>query len=208
MKIQRDLTKDFIIDGKRKIRDILLNDEDIVELLKDDIPDDELAKIKSVDNPFIEYGYVMPYIFVPTVQTKESCYVCMKLDEEILDPSNPYVSTKYATFVLFCSPKRQNIEIGANRLDVLSYCIKDIFNWSNPLGSAWMLEEDSESVLTSQYIARTLDFRSIGVSMRNRSKTGENKINGKGMTTLNHTDLNTAIKRNSHGVEVYDDSDL
>lgn len=206
MKLERSLSDDFVIESKRRIRDLLVNDVDIATLLRDDIPQEELDKIDRIDNPFIDFGYIMPYIFVPTAQTRDTCYVCYKLNGEAINPYNPYKLTHYLTFVVFCSPKKQDTDMMANRVDAIAYCIKDIFEWGSPLGMSWSVYEDVESVLTAGYIARTLTFRAADVNIQ----THKNSTAGRsGLTYPNYDKhINPAIKRTRHGTTEYDDSEL
>ena len=214
IELKRDYESDFIIQSKRRLRDLLLSDTDIVELLKDDIPEEELNKLNMVDHPYIGYSYVVPFPFIPTAQTKEACYICMKIDTELFDLNNPYSEVHYITLTIFCSPVRQDFKQGINRLDALAYCLVDLFEFSNPLGLEWQLTENIENVLTAAgsagFLARNLEFRSMGVAIKNRAK---NKAKGNRSGLINvyadpNSSINIAMTRDRNGVEKYDDTNL
>lgn len=214
IQLQRDYEADFVISSKRKLRDIILSDSDIVELLKDDIPEEELKKMNMVDHPYIGYSYVIPFPFVPTALTKETCYICMKIDTELFDYMNPYSTTHYITLTIFCSPVRQDFKQGINRLDALAYCIIDLFQMSNPLGFEWLLTENIENVLTAAgsagFLARNLEFRSAGVAIKNRARN-KNIGSRSGLQNIYgdpNSSINPAMQRDRHGVERYDDTNL
>lgn len=204
----RDIEDSWTISAKRNVRSILLSDSDILELLKDDISEEDAAKLSSVDNPFTAYERVFPYIYVPTAQTREGCYVCFKIDEEIDDWNNPYGFTRYIMFVVFCSPAYMDTGLGANRVDILAHCIQDIFEFSNPLGLEWYLQESIESVLTSNYIERSLLFRSNTIKVKTRSRDGKAKSIDGLVNPYVNTNINPAMIRNNQGVELYSDINL
>lgn len=214
LNLQRDYDFDFTISAKRRLRDILLGDRDITELLKDDITEEELSKLNMVDHPYIGYSYIVPFPFIPVALTRETCYICMKVDTELYDLDNPFSEVHYITLTVFCSPVRQDFKQGMNRLDALAYCLIDIFEFSNPLGLEWQLTENTENVLTAAgsagFLARNLEFRSMGVAIKNRAK---NKKVGSRSGLMNpyadpDNGINPAVKRNAHGTEIYSDEDL
>lgn len=203
----RQFENDFLITAKRRMRDIVLYDKDIQALLTDNsgnslIPDDSNYKL---------YEGVFPYIFAPTVQIYDTCYICFKLDQFKPVTDNPMITTYRMTFVVFCSVKLQETGIMANRVDCIGYCLKDIFSGSAPLGLTWELDSDFESILTSGYVARTLEFVSTGIN-RTKKVKHEDTRDELGYLRKAYTnagrELNEAIYPNSHGLDVYDDSEL
>lgn len=203
----RDFANDFLINAKRRIRDIILYDKDIEALLTDNngnslVPD---------DNYYKAYEGVFPYIFVPTAQMQDTCYICYKLDQFKPISDNPYITTYRISFVIFCSVKLQDTGIMANRTDCVGYCLKDLFMGSAPLGFTWELDSDYESILKSGYIARTIELVSTGMNRTKKVKNGESRDESgflrKAYLNANK-ELNEAIYPNDHGLEIYDSSDL
>lgn len=212
--LERDYDFDFVISAKRRIRDILLADHDVTELLKDDISEEELSKLNMVDHPYIGYSYIVPFPFIPVALTKETCYICMKVDTELYDLDNPFSEVHYIVFTIFCSPVRQDFKQGINRLDALAYCLVDLFEFSNPLGLEWQLTENIENVLTAAgsagFLSRTLEFRSMGVATKNRAKNkkvGSRSGLSNPYTNVDDT-INPAMMRDRQGVEKYTDVNL
>lgn len=203
----RNFENDFIITAKRRMRDIILYDKDIQNLLTDNAG----KSLIPTDNNYKSYEGVFPYIFVPTVQIHDVCYICYKLDQFKPVTDNPLITTYRATFVVFCSVKLQETGMMANRVDCIGYCIKDLFGGSAPLGLTWDIDSDFESILTSGYVARTLEFVSTGINRTKKTKHGDTR-DELGYLRAAYAnagkELNEAIYPDGLGSVVYDDTDL
>lgn len=203
----RNFENDFLITAKRRMRDIILYDKDIQNLLTDNAG----KSLIPTDNNYKSYEGVFPYIFVPTVQIHDVCYICYKLDQFKPVTDNPLITTYRATFVVFCSVKLQETGMMANRVDCIGYCIKDLFGGSAPLGLTWDIDSDFESILTSGYVARTLEFVSTGINRTKKTKHGDTR-DELGYLRAAYAnagkELNEAIYPDGLGSVVYDDTDL
>lgn len=203
----RNFENDFLITAKRRMRDIILYDKDIQNLLTDSTG----KSLIPTDSNYKSYEGIFPYIFVPTVQIHDVCYICYKLDQFKPVTDNPLITTYRATFVVFCSVKLQETGMMANRVDCIGYCIKDLFGGSAPLGLTWDIDSDFESILTSGYVARTLEFVSTGINRTKKTKHGDTR-DELGYLRAAYAnagkELNEAIYPDGLGSVVYDDTDL
>lgn len=203
----RKFEDDFVITAKRRIRDIVLYDKDIQNLLTDN----KGNSLIPTDSMYKSYEGIFPYIFVPTGLVQDVCYICYKLDQFKPVTDNPLVTTYRVTFVVFCSVKLQETGMMANRVDCIGYCLKDLFGGSAPLGLTWETDSDFESILTSGYVCRTLEFVSTGI---NRTKKVKHEDTRDELGYLRKAyanagrELNEAIYPDTHGLDIYDDSGL
>lgn len=195
----RDLEKDPIITLKRKIDDILKADDDIIKLLKDR---NGITPLYA-NGESMQYDGIYPFVFVPEVQSQDKCYICYKVDYELVETSKKFNITHIVTFVTFCSVQKQDTGMRCNRVDAIAFCIRDLFQGHNPHGFTWDLIEDEESVLTTGYIARTLQFR-----YKNPNRVPNTTFRDKGghLAKIEH-DVNDAIITNRNGTVIYTDPD-
>lgn len=182
----RDLEDDFIITCKRRIRDVLTNDTDIPLLLRD-----ADGSVLYDENSNENYDGIYPFVFVPTTQSEETCYICFQISSYTPEGWNPYYKNYNITFVVFCSARKEGTGMEANRTDAISYCIKDIFNWSNIMGLTWELRTDEESILTTGYIARTMIFYSQAYAPQTHSA---NTRSDDGYLRKELRNVNTAVE--------------
>lgn len=197
---KRDFEKDSIVTIKRKIGDILRSDDDIIKLLRER---DGITPLYA-EGELAEYDGIYPFVFVPEVQAQDKCYICYKVDYDIIETSKPYLISHIVTFVTFCSIQKQDTGMGCNRVDAISYCIRDLFQGRNPHGFTWDLWENEESVLTTGYIARTLEFRYLNPNMP--PKTLHRDYGGY-LAKIEH-DVNDAVAMNTFGTVIYTDPDI
>lgn len=195
----RDFEKDPIITLKRKIDEILRADDDIVKLLMDR---DGITPLYEEDKLF-EYNGIYPFIFVPEVQTQDKCYICYKVDYDMIETSKKWNITHIITFVTFCSVQKQNTGMRCNRVDAIAFCLMDLFQNKNPHGFTWTLMENEETILTTGYVARTLQFR-----YKNPNRVPKTTIrDGAGYLAKIEHDVNDAMVTNRNGTVVYTDPD-
>lgn len=198
----RRLEDDFIITAKRRIREILQADDDIMKLLKDR---DGITPLFSSVDFNKEYEGIYPFIFVPDTQSQDNCYICYQISSFLGDESNSYMNTYEITFVTFCSVKKENTGMGANRTDAIGYCLRHLFTGNSPLGLSWTLTENEESIVTAGYIARTLTFYSKAPSMTVNSSSRERDSNG--FIRKVRKDPNTMMELSNDTVKVYQDQE-
>lgn len=203
-RFSREFEKDFIITVKRKVRDVLCADSDIKKLLYD--RDGITPLFNDADGERgEEYNGVYPYVFVPETQARDRCYICTKVDIFTPDVRHPHKTQMEIAFVVFCSVAKQDTGMYASRTDAISYCIKDLFGWSNVHGLTWILHEDEETILTSGYVARTITFYSKAYN--DSAPRIERDSNGYSKKIYADGD-NPAVTPNRFGTVIYDDTDL
>ena len=151
--MKRDIQniEDDIVRKKRIIGQMLYSDPDIIEVL---------------DNPELdpscpeEYMYVniYPFIRIPGTQDTSRNYITFMLDD--MEPSqfNKAMKSQFLKVVIFVHKDLNKTKWGAERHDLLSYLVKDVFHLSNSLGLQLTLKSDREGVTDTDYCTRTLQF--------------------------------------------------
>ena len=152
----RDINKidDDIIRKKRIIAKMLYSDPDIIEVLGN----------KDIDPTCPEeimYKNIYPFIRVPGIQDVSGSYITYMLDD--IDPGriNSNMKSQHLKIVIFVHQDLVETEYGAERHDVLSFLIKDIFHLSNALGLKLKLISNKEGFTDTNYCTRTLHFETI-----------------------------------------------
>ena len=144
---------DEIIRAKRLIRDRLCNDEDIVEILHN-------VELEKNEAPPDEYFGTNIYAFirVPGVADTVKNYICFSIDDMEDVYRNDVMKVQYVQFVIFCNAEDINTPYGIERHDLLAYLIRDLFNWSDMLGTQMKLISNREGITDTNYYTRTLKF--------------------------------------------------
>lgn len=144
---------DDIIRAKRLIRDRLCNDEDIVEILHN-------VELEKNEAPPDEYfgTNIFAFIRVPGVADTVDNYICFSIDDMEDVYRNDVMKIQYVQFVIFCNAEDINTQYGIERHDLLAYLIRDLFNWSDMLGTQMKLISNREGITDTNYYTRTLKF--------------------------------------------------
>lgn len=143
---------DDIICKKRIIKEILYNDPDIIELL--DNPD------LDPDSPDEYLGVnIFPAVHIEPVQSTVQNFICFDIDDVDVNDQNGMMKEQQCTFRVFCHEDDLSTPYGAERHDLLGYCIRDNFQWSNILGYQLRLTYDVSGTTDTRYVCRTLKFR-------------------------------------------------
>ena len=151
--MRREIQKvdDDIIEIKRKIKQMLIADSDILEALNNpeidiDSPDEFL------DNNI--YGFIR----VPTTQDTVRNFICFTVDDIEDHRYNSHFKVQQIQFVCICHLEDMTTDFGVDRHDLLGYLVRDVFNWSNEFGKQFKLVYNKESTIDSDYYCRTLKF--------------------------------------------------
>jgi hypothetical protein len=155
--------EDDIITMKRLIKQRLIEDPDILEVLNNknldlDSPDEFL------DNNI--YGYVR----VPKIQEVAGSYICFTVDDIEENRWNEVMKKQYVQFHAICHLDVMKTDYGIDRHDLLGYCIRDIFNWSNIFGLQFKLVENKERAVDGDYYCRTLVFEATKPNSLNKAR--------------------------------------
>lgn len=143
---------DDIIQKKRIIKETLYSDPDIIELLNNPSLDPESPDEYLGVNIFAA-------IHIEPVQSTVQNFICFDIDDVDITDKNKIMKEQVCTFRVFCHEDDLMTKYGAERHDLLGYCIRDNFQWSNILGNQLKLTYDVSGTTDTRYVCRTLKFR-------------------------------------------------
>lgn len=150
----RDIQKvdDDIIEIKRKVKQMLISDTDILEALHN--PDIDM------DSPdeFLDNN-IFGFIRIPTTQDTVRNFICFTVDDIEEHRFNGLFKVQQIQFTCICHLDDMKTDFGIDRHDLLSYIVRDIFHWSNEFGKQFKLVYNKESTIDSDYYCRTLKFQ-------------------------------------------------
>ena len=142
---------DDIIRKKRIIGEMLYSDPDIIEVLNNTELDPNCPE---------EYLYknIYPFIRVPGIQDESKNFITFMLDDMESTPSNKSMKSQFLKVVIFVHKNLVETQWGAERHDLLSYLVRDVFHLSNKLGLQLKLVYNREGFTDTEYCTRTLHF--------------------------------------------------
>ena len=159
---------DDIIEMKRQIKQKLIADVDIPEALHN--PDIDL------DSPdeFLDNN-IFGFIRIPTTQDTVRNFICFTVDDIEDHSYNTHMKIQQVQFTCICHLDDIKTEFGIDRHDLISYLVRDVFNWSNDLGKQFKLVYNKESTIDSDYYCRTLRFeRDITNNLKKATRSNQN----------------------------------
>ncbi|HAU86150.1 MAG TPA: hypothetical protein DCW90_11845 [Lachnospiraceae bacterium] len=143
---------DDISQMKRLIRNKLISDPDIIEVL------DNCELDPSCPDDYLNTN-IFAYVRIPGVQDVAKNFICFAVDD-IEEAEESYVmKVQQVQFVVFCHADTIKTNYGIERHDLLGYLIRDIFEWSQGFGMQAKLVLNKESVMDTNYSCRTLKFQ-------------------------------------------------
>lgn len=142
---------DYIITAKREIKIKLYNDPDIIEALAN--PD------LNPEEPDTYVGRnIFPYIRLPgTLKNKEN-YICFDIQRDSFAQYNKVISNLYFVINVYAHEDTIETPYGIERHDLLGYLVRDIFNYSNFMGTQLVLKSDKPGIMDAYYSSRSLMF--------------------------------------------------
>lgn len=161
----RDIQKvnDDIIEMKRLIKQDLISDPDILEVLHN--PDIDM------DSPDEFLGNnIYAFIRIPTTQDTVKNFICFTVDDIEEHRFNEVMKIQYIQFNCICHLSDMKTEYGIDRHDLLGYLVRDRFNWTNKFGLQFKLIYNKESTIDSDYYCRTLKFEATKVNHLNKAR--------------------------------------
>lgn len=157
----RDLNNidDDIISAKRKIKEILINDSDVILALndKESIKDSRKANNRTI----------FSFVRIPGTTTEIKNYIGFQIGDTAISANsfsakdNKITKIQTISLVVFCHADDIDTGFGIERHDLIGYFIREIFSWSNPLDMQWRLVDNSESITDTDYSCRTLKFEAV-----------------------------------------------
>lgn len=165
--MNREIQKvnDDIIEMKRLIKQKLIADTDILEALHN--PD---IDIDSPDE-FLDAN-IYGFIRIPQTQDTVRNFICFTIDDIEDHRFNSHMKVQQITFNCICHLDDMKTEYGIDRHDLLSYLVRDVFNWSNDFGLQFKLVYNKESTIDSDYYCRTLKFERECTNSLNKAVRG------------------------------------
>ena len=163
--MNRDIQKvnDDIVEMKRKIKQMLIADKDILEALHN--PD---IDIDSPDE-FLDNN-IFGFIRIPHTQDTVRNFICFTVDDIEEHRYNEVIKAQYIQFHAICHLDDMKTEYGIDRHDLLGYLIRDLFNWTNEFGLQFKLITNKESTVDSDYYCRTLQFKAEKPNSLNKAR--------------------------------------
>lgn len=154
---------DDIIEMKRLIKQKLIADPDILEVLNN--PDIDIdSPDEFLDNNI--YGFIR----IPKTQDTVRNFICFTVDDIEEHRFNEVMKIQYIQFTTICHLEDMETEYGIDRHDLLGYLIRDTFNWTNDFGLQFKLIYNKESTIDSDYYCRTLKFEATKVNALNKAR--------------------------------------
>lgn len=155
--------EDDIVTMKRLIKQKLIEDPDILEIL-----DNKNLDLDSPDE-FLDNN-IYGFIRVPKIQDTVSSYICFTVDDIEENRWNDVMKKQYIQFHAICHLDAMKTQYGIDRHDLLGYLIRDIFNWTNLFGLQFKLIENKERAIDSDYYCRTLVFEATKPNSLNNAR--------------------------------------
>lgn len=142
---------DDVIAAKRIIREKLYSDPDIIEALHNpeldpNEPDSYLDK------------NIFDYIRIPGTTKDVSNFICFDVKQERNSYTNEHLKIQKYIFMVFCHEDDIKTQYGMSRHDLLSYLIRDIFNFSNMFGTQIVEYSNVPGISDTHYSSRTITF--------------------------------------------------
>lgn len=162
----RDIQKvdNDICEAKRKIKEVLYSDPDIIEILHNpkldpEVPDEYLNK------------NIFGYIRIPDTITDVMNYICFDISQKRISEANSIMKEQYYMFYVYSHEDDISTPYGLERHDLLAYLIIDLFNYSNMFGTQLQLVSNIPGVMDSHYSSRCLTFKAVDTNSINRGVT-------------------------------------
>lgn len=159
---------DDIIEMKRRIKQKLIADMDILEALHNPNID--------IDSPdeFLDSN-IYGFIRIPHTQDTVLNFICFTVDDIETHQYNSHFKIQQIQFTCICHLDDMKTEYGMDRHDLLGYLVRDNFNWTNEFGLQFKLVYNKESTIDSDYYCRTLKFeRDVTNSLSDATRSNRN----------------------------------
>lgn len=143
--------QDDIIDMKRLIKQKLIADRDILEVLDNRMLDPD-SPDEYLDNNI--YGFIR----IPKTQDTVRNFICFTVDDIEDHQYNTHFKVQQIQFVCISHLDSIKTPYGIDRHDLLGALVRQNFNWTNDFGLQFKLVYNKESTIDSDYYCRTLKF--------------------------------------------------
>ena len=170
----RDINKvdDLIIASKRIIKKKLYSDPDIIEAINNpDLNPQEPDTYLDVN--------IFDYIRIPGTTPETKNFICFDIRMQSMNARNNHLKDMLFIFSVFVYQDNMKTQYGMARHDLLSYLIRDIFNYSNILGTQLVEISDTPGIMDGYSSSRTITFKGIQpAALNNNVRTNKYEFNG------------------------------
>ncbi len=168
-----DVKNNDIIYKKARIKEIFNADPDLKDVLgqprplplnkykdKDNPTEEELAERARIKeyNEKVSHPQIVSFLKVNDIQTEVLNFIMFDIGDEETARYNDFIKYQYLTVMCLVHEDDMDTEYGVDRVDLLSYIVKDLLCWSNDVGLHLKLEEDKFGITDTKYYCRTLKF--------------------------------------------------
>ena len=155
--------QDDIIEMKRLIKQKLIADPDILEALNN--------KDLDLDSPdeFLDVN-IFGFIRVPQTQDTVRNFICFAVNDIEPARDNTHMKVQYIQFNCICHLDDIKTKYGIDRHDLISFLVRENFNWTNDFGLQFKLVSNKESIVDSDYYCRTLQFEATKLNSLNNAR--------------------------------------
>lgn len=142
---------DDIVEMKRLIKQKLIDDPDILEALHNtDLGPDNADEYLGTN--------IFGFIRIPTTQDTVRNFICFTVDDISAHEYNSHMKVQQIKFNCICHLDDIRTNLGIDRHDLLSFLVRENFNWTNDFGMQFHLVQNKESAMEGDYYCRTLIF--------------------------------------------------
>lgn len=170
----RDINKvdDIIIASKRIIKKKLYSDPDVIEALNNpNLNPQEPDSYLDVN--------IFDYIRVPGTTAETKNFICFDIRMQSMNALNNHMKDMLFIFHVFVYQDNMKTPYGMSRHDLLSYLIRDIFNYSNILGTQLVEISDVPGIMDGYSSSRAITFKGVQPASLNRAvRTNKYEFNG------------------------------
>lgn len=168
-----DVKNNDIIFKKARIKEIFNADPDLRDVLgqpqklplnkyadKNNPTDSELVERKRIVeyNERASHPQIVSFLKVNDIQTEVVNFIMFDIGDEETARYNDMIKYQYLTVMCLVHEDDMDTEYGIDRVDLLSYIVKDLLCWSNETGLHMKLDSDTFAITDTKYYARTLKF--------------------------------------------------
>lgn len=142
---------DDVVFAKRKIKEALFNDPDVIEALHNpNLDPEEPDQYVGIN--------IYDYIRIPGVTSEVKNFICFDVKQERTSYTNDHMKLQKYIFMVFCNEDDIETGLGMSRHDLLAYLIRDIFNFSNMFGTQLVEVSNVPGIAETHYSTRTITF--------------------------------------------------
>lgn len=153
---------DIIIASKRIIKKKLYSDPDIIEALNN-------PKLNPAEPDTYLDENIFDYIRIPGTTTDTKNFICFDIRVQSMNALNNHLKDMLFIFNVYVYQDNMKTQYGMSRHDLLSYLVRDIFNYSNILGTQLVEISDVPGIMDGYSSSRSITFKGIQPASLNKA---------------------------------------